>query len=60
MLDAKTEEILMSFESYKTAGDYITATGLSRAKYPGNQVRDVCVGRQETAFGYKWKHVNKV
>lgn len=60
MLDTKTEQILKQFDSYKAAGDYIAAAGLSHAKRPGNQIRDVCIGRYETAFGYKWKHVNKV
>lgn len=57
MIDITTGKALMSFPSMADAGKYIQNQGLTNAKYPGNSIGDVCAGRQDTAFGYKWRKV---
>lgn len=57
MLDIVTEEPIMHFASMAEAGQYIRDHKLTQAKFPGNSIGDVCAGRQDTAFGYKWRKV---
>ena len=48
--------LLNIFNSAKEAGNYIKEQGLTTAKFPGNQISDVCRGIQNTAFGYYWAY----
>ena len=49
MLDLKTSEILKSFSSYAEAERFLDKPG-SR-----NHISEVCRGKRQTAYGYKWK-----
>lgn len=57
MLDANLN-ILNTFESAKSAGDYIKAKGLSKAKTPSNSISDVCRELQKSAYGFYWRYIN--
>ena len=50
MLDITTEEIINIFESIADASEYI------KIKRTNSGIQCACVGRQKTAFGYKWKY----
>ena len=55
MLD-KDKNPVGFFESTVAAGEYIKEIGLSKAKFPGNSIGEVCRGTQKTAFGYMWEY----
>lgn len=57
MLD-KNFNILNIFDSATQAGEEIKKMGLSKAKYPGNSISEVCRGEQKTAFGFYWRYFN--
>lgn len=59
MLDKNTLEPILEFDSAHDAGEYCRAQGLTKAKYPGNSIGDVCRGIQKTAFGYKFKYIEE-
>ena len=49
MLDMKTLEILKSFPSYAEAERFLEKPGSRR------HISEVCRGKRQTAYGYKWK-----
>lgn len=53
MMDA-FNNLITAFQSISSAGEYIKSLGLSKAKYPGNIIGDVCRGKGKSAFGFKW------
>jgi len=59
MIDKDTGEILEVYKSGTEAGRYIQSLNLTTAKHPNNSIYDVCRGRQDTAFGYKWQYADK-
>ena len=52
MFDLKTDEFLMSFESASAAARYMGRN------YPW-QISDVCKNKRLSAYGYKWKYLDK-
>lgn len=53
MID-KYNNPIMAFQSMSSAGEYIKSLGLSKAKYPGNMIGNVCRGKAKSAFGFNW------
>jgi hypothetical protein len=45
----KNNEVVKSFDSLKSASDWV-----NRGRYVGGSIYDCIVGRQPTAYGYKW------
>jgi hypothetical protein len=46
------------FDSATDANNWIVENGLGNAK-DGSSITACCTGRQKTAYGYKWQHVNR-
>ena len=51
MIDKETDEVIMEFSSRKAAGTYINP----KSKKADVHIGQVCAGRRQTAYGYKWK-----
>ena len=57
LLQCDLEDNLISeWESKGQAAKWILKQGLSQAKNIQGQIKDAVLGRQKTAFGYKWKY----
>ena len=50
------DDLVREWESKGQASIWIKEQGLSNAKNIQGQIKDACLGRQKTAFGYKWKY----
>ena len=48
----KNNEVVKSFDSLKSASDWV-----NRGRYVGVSINDSIIGRQPTAYGYKWYKV---
>ena len=48
----KNNEVVKSFDSLKSASDWV-----NRGRYVGGSINDSIIGRQPTAYGYKWYKV---
>lgn len=61
MLDKKTEELILEFESATSAGQYLKENGLVKGsvKVAGNSVAEVCRGIRKTAYGYKFRYLGE-
>ena len=58
MIDPITKQVVQAFPTYAAAGRYIIEKNLTTSKNApgvGVHVRDVCLGRRKTAYGYYWK-----
>ena len=55
------EEILKTFESTGKAAEYIVKCNLTTGNKSGVRIHiaDVCKGKRETAYGYKWKYIER-
>ena len=49
MLDKNTEEILKIFPSAREASKFLNKTP--------QHIRDVCLGKRKSAYGYKWRYL---
>jgi hypothetical protein len=57
LLQYSKEDILINeWDSKGEAAEWIKSQNLSQAKNIMGQIKDCCLGRQKTAFGYKWKY----
>jgi hypothetical protein len=57
LLQYSKEDVLMKeWDSKGEAAEWIINNGLSKAQNIKGQIKDCCLGRQKTAFGYKWKY----
>jgi hypothetical protein len=52
----KEDTLIREWDSKGEAADWIKEQNLSQAKNIKGQIKDACLGRQKTAFGYKWKY----
>lgn len=52
-IDKNTNEILQKFESANAAARSLGAT-------KGNHITEVCKGKNQTAYGYKWKYAEEL
>jgi hypothetical protein len=48
----KNDEKVMEFNSLKSASDW-----LNKGRYVGGSINDSTIGRQKTAYGYKWEKI---
>lgn len=53
MLDKNTDKILKVFPSAGEAGRYL------KKKVGDAHIIAVCKGKRKTAYGYRWKYLNK-
>lgn len=59
MLDKKTEERILVFDSMKKASDWLREnTEYSKAK--SGEISNVCRGVKKTAYGFKWEYLEGV
>ena len=54
MLDKTTEEIIKIFSSTQEATEYLNIDRSGRV-----HINEVCRGSRKTAYGYKWRHLDK-
>jgi hypothetical protein len=52
----KEDTLIREWDSKGEAADWIKEQNFSQAKNIKGQIKDACLGRQKTAFGYKWKY----
>jgi uncharacterized protein YwqG len=52
----KEDTLIREWDSKGEAADWIKEQNLSQAKNIKGQIKDACLGKQKTAFGYKWKY----
>ena len=52
----KEDTLIREWDSKGEAADWIKEQNLSQAKNIKGQIKDACLDRQKTAFGYKWKY----
>jgi hypothetical protein len=52
----KEDTLIREWNSKGEAADWIKEQNLSQSKNIKGQIKDACLGRQKTAFGYKWKY----
>ena len=50
------DNLIDEWESKGQAAKWIKEKGLSSSKNIQGQIKDAVLGRQKTAFGYKWKY----
>jgi len=50
--------IVMTFKSAKSAGEYLIKSGLSTSKYPSGKIGEVANGKRKSAYGYLWEWLN--
>ena len=55
----KEGDLIKEWISKGEAAEWIKNQNLSQAKNIKGQIKDACLGRQKTAFGYKWKYKTK-
>lgn len=51
-------DVIDVFESATSAGTHVKNLNLSKAKYPGNSISEVCRGEQKSAYGFNWQYLN--
>lgn len=55
MIDLKTEEEIMCFESIRDANKWLIESNIMNNITSG-EISNVCNGKKKTAYGYKWKY----
>ena len=48
--DKETNQLLKTFTNRKEAQNYLQAS-------TSDHIREVCLGKRKTAYGYKWKYL---
>ena len=54
MLDKKTQDVLMEFESIQDASRWLSEHTNYTSKNKASKIVEVCKGTRNSAFGYKW------
>lgn len=60
MCDKKTDEVLMVFDSQSDAGRWLQENNKTKDKRItslSSHIGEVCKGKRNTAYGYKWKYI---
>ena len=57
MIDIKTGQIIKVFPSYSAAAKYIRPDGAPNGVV--GRIGQVCSGKRETAYGYKWQNITE-
>jgi len=53
---SKEDVLIKEWISKGEAAEWIKSQNLSQSKNIKGQIKDACLGKQKTAFGYKWKY----
>ena len=56
MLDKKTGEFIMNFESLQEASRWVTEHTNYKGKNKSSKILECCKGTRKSAFGYKWRY----
>lgn len=59
MLDRNTCEIIKEFNSIKQAAQYLLENKITSNKSCGARIIVICQNKGNTAYGYKWRYVDK-
>ena len=59
MIDMDTGEVLAVFMSAVDATKFLIENNLTSNKYANARILEVCNGNGNTAYGYKWKRIDK-
>lgn len=59
MIDINTDEVLTVFVSAMDATKFLIENNLTSNKYANARILEICNGNGNTAYGYKWRRIDK-